>query len=316
MLMSLEPAELKGCGCDGFTQLEANIEARLREVELVAVDMDGTLLAADKHVSPASRAAIDRALAAGVRVVPASGRVLSILPQELFDIDGIEYAVCCAGASIERLGSDRAASESLHETGFSPDGAAGVVAMLQEQFGTDIYVDVVCAGDVYTSRDQLERLPGFDLTGISLPFIHRSRRMLPTLVEGIRGLPGVVGHINLFGQSDATLREVMDWLVRNTPYELANSLEHNIEINAPGTSKWNGLVWLCELLGIRPDRIMAIGDGANDIDMVRHAWLGVAMQNATDELKADAVAVTRYTNVEDGVARVLNEMVDLKLDCC
>ena len=312
MLTSLEPAELKGCGCDGYAQLEANIEARLRGVELVAVDMDGTLLSDDKRVTTASREAIDRALAAGVRVVPASGRVMSVLPNELFEIEGIEYAVCCAGASIEKLGTDRESSTTLHATGFSPDGAAGVVAMLVEQFGTDIFVDVANGGDVYTSREQLDLLPSFDLTGLSLSYILKSRVVLPDLIEGIQGLSGVVGRINIFGRNAAVLREVMVWLAENTPYELANSLEHNVEINAPGTSKWNGLTWLCEHLGIRPDRVMAIGDGANDADMVRHAWLGVAMRNGTDELKADAVAVTRYTNEEDGVARVLNEMIELK----
>ena len=315
MLTSLEPAELKGCGCDGYAQLETNIEARLREVELVAVDMDGTLLTDDKRVTAASREAIDRALAAGVRVVPASGRVVSVLPNELFEIDGIEHAVCCAGASIEKLGAQPGTSETLHATGFSPDGAAGIAAMLVEQFGTDIFVDVANGGDVYTSRDQLDLLPAFDLTGLSLPYILKSRIVLSDLVEGIRELSGVVGRVNIFGRNDAVLREVMAWLAKNTPYELANSLEHNVEINAPGTSKWNGLTWLCEYLGIRPDRVMAIGDGANDVDMVRHAWLGVSMRNGTSDLKANAAAVTRYTNEENGVARVLNELIALKQSC-
>ena len=304
--------ELTGCGCDGYAQLDANIEERLREVELVAVDMDGTLLTDDKRVSKASRDAIERALAAGVRVVPASGRVMSVLPQELFGIGGIDYAVCCAGASIQKLGLSWEESESLRETGFSPDGAAGVAAMLVEQFGTEIFVDVACDGLVYTSNDQLDLLTGFDLTGLSLKYIRESRMVLPDLVEGIKGLPGVVGRVNIFGRSDAVLHEVMEWLAQNTPYELANSLQHNVEINAPGTSKWNGLAWLCEHLGVRPDRIMAIGDGANDADMVRHAWLGVSMQNGIPELKAEAAAVTRYTNEEDGVARVLDEMVRIK----
>ena len=312
MLTSLEPAELKGCGCDGYEQLEANIEARLREVELVAVDMDGTLLTDDKRITAASRAAIDRALAVGVHVVPASGRVVSVLPSELFEIDGIEYAVCCAGASIEKLGPVPGTSETLHASGFSPDGAAGIVRMLIERLGTDIFVDVANGGGIYTSRDQLDLLPGFDLTGLSLPYILKSRIVLPDLIEGIRGLSGVVGHVNIFGRSSEVLHGVMAWLAENTPYELANSLEHNIEINAPGTSKWNGLTWLCEHLGIRPDRVMAIGDGANDVDMVRHAWLGVAMKNGTESLQRDAAAVTSFTNNEDGVARVLNEMISCK----
>ena len=311
-LTSIEPAELAACGCDGYGRLDAILEERLRQVELVAVDMDGTLLGDDKRVSRASRAAICRALDAGVRVVPASGRVTSILPKELFGIEGIRYAVCCAGASVQQLGTDPSDCKSLHETGFTPDGAAGVVQMLKDRFGADIYIDVACAGQVYTAREELDLLPGFDLTGISLPFTLSTCRVMPNLIEGIRSLPGEIGHVNIFGRTDALLHEVMAWLKQSTPYELANSLQHNVEINAPGTSKWNGLIWLCEHLGVRPDRIMALGDGANDLDMVHHAWMGVAMRNGIAELKEQAAAVTCYTNEEDGVARVLDDMVRIK----
>lgn len=43
MPTSIEPAELTGCGCDGYGRLDAILEELLRQVELVAVDMDGTL---------------------------------------------------------------------------------------------------------------------------------------------------------------------------------------------------------------------------------------------------------------------------------
>ena len=87
-LVNLEPPEIAGCACDGYDLLDQNIEARAREVELVAIDLDGTLFTDEKTITPRTVAAIRAALGSGIHVVPATGRVLSILPAELFGVPG------------------------------------------------------------------------------------------------------------------------------------------------------------------------------------------------------------------------------------
>lgn len=63
-----------------------------------------------------------------------------------------------------------------------------------------------------------------------------------------------------------------------------------------------------EYLGIKRDEMIAIGDGFNDLSMIEYAGLGVAMENAPDEIKAIANYVT-LSNDNDGVGYVLDEFI-------
>ena len=58
-----------------------------------------------------------------------------------------------------------------------------------------------------------------------------------------------------------------------------------------------------------PAETIAIGDGFNDLSMIRYAALGVAMENAPDGVKESADYITARTNNEDGVAEVLEKFV-------
>ena len=73
---------------------------------------------------------------------------------------------------------------------------------------------------------------------------------------------------------------------------------------AKGTNKATGIDEICNYYGIDISETMAVGDGGNDIAMLRHAGIGVAMGNASDEVKACADMVTETVD-EDGVAKLL-----------
>lgn len=91
-------------------------------------------------------------------------------------------------------------------------------------------------------------------------------------------------------------------------YELMASWHNNVEIMNKGVSKGEGVRRLGEYLGIKQDEIMCIGDSENDLSMIRYAGLGVAMGNATDEVKL-AASYTTDTNVQDGVAKAIRRWV-------
>jgi len=80
----------------------------------------------------------------------------------------------------------------------------------------------------------------------------------------------------------------------------------NIEINAEGVCKGKGVEILGEKLGIKKEEIIAIGDNENDLTMIEYAGLGVAMGNATEEVKELADYITD-TNNNSGVAKAINK---------
>ena len=75
-------------------------------IRLVALDLDGTLLNREGHVTPRTRAALQAAGDKGVYIVPATGRPLASLPPEVAQLPGIRYASTCNGAAVWDLGTD------------------------------------------------------------------------------------------------------------------------------------------------------------------------------------------------------------------
>ena len=81
-----------------------------------------------------------------------------------------------------------------------------------------------------------------------------------------------------------------------------------IELNAKGVDKAEGLLALGRRLGVEPAFIMACGDAGNDLPMLRRAGVGVAMGNATDDIRKIA-DVTTDDNNHDGVAVAIEKYV-------
>ena len=74
-------------------------------------------------------------------------------------------------------------------------------------------------------------------------------------------------------------------------------------------SKGNAILGLCKYLRIDMKDVIAIGDEVNDVPMVEVAGLGVAMENAFEEVKKVAKEITK-SNVENGVAYILNKYIN------
>lgn len=102
--------------------------------------------------------------------------------------------------------------------------------------------------------------------------------------------------------ADLELRnQIWDEMRERSNYTVTSSLAANLELNDKYATKGNGLRSLCRYLGIGMDHVMAFGDSYNDMNMLQEAGIGVAMGNASDEIKAAADVIT-LSNDEDGVA--------------
>lgn len=82
------------------------------------------------------------------------------------------------------------------------------------------------------------------------------------------------------------------------------SEDHLTQIASYQADKGRALQFLCEKYSIDPQHTMALGDGPNDVGMIKFAGLGVAMGNAFDQVKAEADLVVP-SNDDDGVAHTL-----------
>ncbi|MDR4886715.1 Cof-type HAD-IIB family hydrolase [Fredinandcohnia sp. QZ13] len=90
--------------------------------------------------------------------------------------------------------------------------------------------------------------------------------------------------------------------------EITQSAENNLEISAKGITKEYGIRKVCSLLDIELENVMAIGDSFNDLQLLTSVGLGVAMENASDEVKRAADKITS-SNEKDGVARAICQYI-------
>lgn len=109
--------------------------------------------------------------------------------------------------------------------------------------------------------------------------------------------------------------EVLDagFMARKVIKDGTNNVEiayHYTEISAENINKWTAIEVLSDILKISKDEIMAIGDNVNDIKMIEEAGIGVAMDNAWDDIKEKADYVTK-SNEEDGVAYAIEKFCDI-----
>jgi hypothetical protein len=94
---------------------------------------------------------------------------------------------------------------------------------------------------------------------------------------------------------------------------LVTSLPHLLEVGAPGVSKGSGLAFVADRMGLQLARIVAFGDGENDVELLQRAGFGVAVGDAHPLLRAVADWECAGPEVE-GVAAVIDDYLDVDSD--
>lgn len=272
---------------------------------MIAIDLDGTLLSPDGTVSSRNKAAIHRALEAGLLVCFATGRNWTESQTVLDAVAHYATAVFVGGAMV----IDTRDGTTLHRTGMEP-ALAREVCRLFETLGHSALAlqDTARAGVDYVVA-----------AGASLN--DATRQWMQVTTAKVHEVPSVCdfGHEHTIRVGICAGREEVD-RVRTAvkaefgPRVLCQSLYvpayavEVLEVFDPAVNKWQGVLHVAQRHGIAAEQIVAIGDDVNDVPMIRHAGLGVAMGNAKPEVLEVAKRVIRR-NDEDGLAEFLEELV-------
>lgn len=267
-------------------------------VKIILLDLAGTLLNHDKQISPANRAALERAAAEGVYIVPSTGRFYDGMPAVVRELPFVRYMVIVNGAQVY----DAAEKAVLHRAEIPPEAAQRVFDRLDT---LPVIYDCFLDGWGYMDERNYERIDQF----ISDPRVNRMvkklRRPVKDFRDFIRRENRPLQKIQMFFTDMDRRREELERLARDFPdMAVTSSISNNIEINEKHANKGEALGFLCRLLGVEIKDTMAFGDGSNDMSMIRAAGIGVAMANADEALKAAADYITD-TNDADGVAKAI-----------
>ncbi len=253
---------------------------------LLATDIDDTLLATDGSLPEANRDALRKLHTAGIAIVFCSGRAdasIRKVAARILEPADDEYLISFNGARVVTADTRRIVAHDY----LPVDAVAQVVAYAREH---GLHLQAYEGDDFLVERlsDRAEAYAAATDT---------SFRVVANLVEALpEGSPKLL----LIGDHELLAAHRDELQRRGGDVNIMFSKPHYLEIVKAGVNKGSALLRLSEALGIPVNETVAVGDAANDIDMLRAAGVGVAVANAHTEARA-AADVVLDTHADEGV---------------
>ena len=268
----------------------------LRTIKAVAVDVDGTLLDSNHRLRDDVKEALKDLVENDFHVILATARGPKILGAVLRLLPFSPLLVCFSGAWVGEFDTEtfRPTREILNRR-HSMVVARSIVAKALE---LNVEPNILTV-DTWRARKMTREI------ALESQIAECSPLITPALFED--GLePNKILLITAEEESNEPLHTIADSMqsVCNAAFSKPNYLE----IVPLGVHKAAALRHLTAILGLRLSQVAAIGDGLNDLEMLREAGLGIAMGNAPAGVKSEADWVTG-TNNEGGVAQAVRKLL-------
>ena len=283
-------------------------------INLIATDMDGTLLNAAHEISEENIQAIKYAQSLGITVVIATGRAFYEANTPVNQTDLKVPYICLNGAEVR--------DESFNIMSTSNLNRELINRITEELNHEDVYYQVYTNLGIYTEKpekdldiyiDIAERAgQTADVEKIKQGIQKRIDNGTLKVVENydkIEKTPGeIVMKILAFDSDLSKIERVSRKLAESGSLAVSSSSRGNIEITHSDAQKGIALETIAERLNIDMQNVMAIGDNLNDVSMLERVGYPVAMDNATEEVKQVAKYVTE-TNEQSGVGKAIMKLI-------
>lgn len=273
----------------------------MKEIKIVFMDLDGTLLYDFKDISDYTKDVIDRVIDKGITFVPCTGRAVLQMPEWLVQHEGIKYI---AGANGARLAINHG-KDILVDFKIDNDDVTYILDALKEY---DHYITLVIDGFYYSlekSKEVRHLFPADHMYHVEN--VRKYRDSFENVLDRDTGVEKI--HF-AFPTSDLKKEALkkLESLEDLSKYNYTTSHPKNIEISSNEATKGNIVRYLTEYLGYSADNVLACGDNYNDISMLEYAAYKVAMKNAEQEVLDIATHITDdYQN--DGAAKMLETLI-------
>lgn len=266
--------------------------------KLIATDLDGTLVTDDKNLTDRTIENIKKALKKNVKIMISSARAFYRLERYIDELDlrkENQYTICFNGAMIvENITGKILYSKNLDKR------EVNELIILGKKLNIPIMI--------YSKN------------------AHHAEK-IPEIIKKNKNSKGMNIKIENFNEIDFDKEENYIYKIvfmdkpekiiearKNIPkeiikkYEVTSSVPEYIEFVKKGIKKSVAIKFIMDKFKIKQEEVIAIGDGENDIEMLKFAGLGVAMDNANNYVKENADYITTSNN-DDGVGKVIKRFI-------
>jgi len=262
----------------------------MKEIKLIAIDLDETLLHDDLTISARAKKDIREVIARGITVTLATGRMYAAAIAYARELELNVPLITNQGAMVKDVNG-----KLLHHQTLSLE-IAQKVADLVRAYG--YHLNVYVNDELFMENDSEEAQRYFAIT-----------KVLPKYVQSFDKLWAEPEKLGVLAD-DLLLRPLAREIKEKFGQDLniTQALPEILEITHKQATKRNALEALAQKMGFGLENVMAIGDALNDLEMIRDVGFGVAMENGNPALKEIADYITLSNNA-DGVAKVLEKVI-------
>ena len=288
--------------------------------KLVAIDLDGTMLNQYGIITEKTKKAIKKVQDKGVEVMIASGRAITSVKRFSKEINSKKYFISGNGA----ITYDIENNKILYENILKKQKALQIIKICEEN---SIYYNVYTETGIiaknlnyntlYYYKDNLTK-PDDNRTHINI--VEDVYNYIDERNEKILKIMICDEHRAVFNSIVRKLKEIPDIEVLDVSHMSRKIIKQGTEeialeyfyteVSAKNVDKWNALEEIIKLMNITKEEVVAIGDNAIDLKMIKNAGLGIAMGESAPYIRqtADMVALS---NEEDGVANILRKIFEI-----
>lgn len=298
--------EIRDCGTDR------------KRIRLAALDMDGTLLRADKTLHPESEGDLAAAKASGIEPVLCTGRAPLELYEYVRELPSVRYGICISGALVYDFRDRRTIYENPVSTRWIP-----FLNDIADRY--DAMLHFLTPDRSIIRKGMIARMADFEM-GAYQPMYRRIATEVPDMVEEGKNRRDIF-KVNIYfrsvpdrdqarGDVFAKLRSAqrlpgseenligVDTSDASLPLTVVRGENTTLEITSAGVDKAEGMRILAQYLNIPMSETMSIGDSENDLTALQAAAVSVAMGNADEKIRALCDCVTE-DNDHNGVGLAL-----------
>lgn len=258
------------------------------EYELIALDIDGTILNSNMSITEETKKAVDLCKKAGVKVILSSGRLSQSLKPyaKILDLDG--YQITLNGSVIKKIDNDNILEKFTipaydYENIIKKLNALNYSTLV---FGVDNYYKSYNNNDIKIIEE---------ISGIDANFVER----FADVVDPTKTLSVI---------KDMDKVQEFRNMMEDNKYTIIRTGYNHVEVVRKDVDKGTALKIIAEKYNIPREKVLAIGDSENDIGMLKYAGKGIAMGNAYDNVKEISDEITASCD-EEGVAKAIYKYV-------
>ncbi len=267
-------------------------------MKILFSDLDNTLLTEDKRISDKDLSSIRRMMKEGHRFVIATGRPLNSVLElaEKYDLIAPGFFVSCFNGS---LIYDCYHKKTIQQTTVPFEYAKYIFAQAAAE-GLHVHTYSETNIIAHHQTDELD--------------YYLARIHMPPIID-----PDFVRHLNhepwkLIVMSFESRQRLIQFQKDHAAWQEGKlthtySCDFMLEYSALNSSKGSSVIAMCDYFGIPIEDAIAVGDEENDLSMIEAAGLGVAMINASDEIKSHADYVTEHDYNNNAISELIEKFV-------